>query len=433
MAAESERVMKLQSPWTKYRRIILLPSLCLSLLTVTACEMNDNVRETKDTSTEILNTSRSIHQGTLTVQQISARLERVACDTKDDIEQSSIQLRKEAIKAMDAAEMYEDKLAYAGSFVRAFEFQLWNDACGIEKEELYESDLDFFFRFARSRLQKPENLKREIGELAQAIDDLEPADLLEKRPALQKQIERKEHELQNARANIMALATVIHRKNRKQEPSRNETEPKGISDLIMDAVALEKTVAKEDRPAWTKKVLQNKELLAPLMKIRANAMLALNISRLVPFGRGDEVMEKILSEEGMLKPIPGVANAYAPSEELLRILGHEDTNAMVSFTVASVDVQLPGWSPRFATMSEDEADYILREIALGGMQALVRFLPELGVLPTEALNPNLAVAYRFMLLRDDILAKDPDKRSFTEHAEVAFYQTLAKARLVELQ
>lgn len=413
-------VMKLSpmpNPALSFKKLALTTALCVGLAGVTACEMADNVAATKSTSEDILNATNKM-------AGITTQMERVTCETKRDIEQGSAEPRSNALKHLDEAPTFEEKLGYAGLYVRAFEFQLWQDNCPMDKAELYETDMDGLFRTLRGKLHHIVLLKDELRALGVEESGKQPyGDCLDRErcreelTAVREKLSEKEDELHNAQQSLRALVTALHRVNKKQEADREETEPQSILHLIVRALEMHKTnVPRNERPQWVRHILQNYDILGPLMVERLNALLALNISRLQSLDRAALTIERILDTEKMVE---GTLPQARPTTDLVFIL----TGAMNN----------PAWTPRFPDMIDDEVEYNAGEIVFAAGHTLKELLPALNVLPTHAINPSLAVAFGTMQIRKELLAKDPADMTYAEKVEANFYQILAQAQLVKLQ
>jgi hypothetical protein len=243
--------------------------LCLlGAFGATGC-MTDDVSETKDNTSLMNLTTSDLRDTTRHMDETTTRLNRRTdelYDTTDhmytDLRQgNSLQIRMDALERMEKAEKLMPKIAEAGDYVMAFEFQLWKDTgsdtdarrLGLYKDAMLEL-LKHFKRYTAG-----DQDKRDPSPLSRSED----------------------------KENIYALVSVLHRVNPNAEALNRERGQATVSvlDVLMSGLAAKKQVESgaipsSDIPAYVSEILREEADVVYALQLRANFLPVVMLARM---------------------------------------------------------------------------------------------------------------------------------------------------------
>ncbi len=263
----------------------LFKKLLLLALAVSACgkveksvntmdEMNNTTKDMSDTTSEMnkkmadmndktasmddrmIETNKNMEEMKGQMGKMSEDMTHLGADARQAI---ALLTRLTAYDALNKAPEIEGKFAAMGQFYSAFEFQVWK---GVDldteerREELFQSAMSEFFRtFA--------------GSMATQKQNLSPSS--------------KENEMNN----LYAAAALLHYENPNQKLFLKDTQYEVVTfySLFKELIVLQKQVKSgakklDELKAWEKEGLVWYDQAVYLMRLRANFLAAMVVSRL---------------------------------------------------------------------------------------------------------------------------------------------------------
>lgn len=234
-------------------------------------QMNGNTSQLTQTSDQMNQTTQQLAQLTREMYEMTENLKRVATATYLQLRQGdSLSIRREQIHAMETSKTLSKKIAEAGSYFMAFEFQLKtasddkNAPKGDTPESravLYQKAAGEFFRTAKEYL-------RPDSATAPGSDDPD-------------------------QMNLYALALAMHQINPNQEALAGEQNFKPVSmlSLVTHALSLRQPLQQgkaklSDLPAYVTEVLNNDEEAIYLLQLRYNVFSSLVLPEIAPIEQG---------------------------------------------------------------------------------------------------------------------------------------------------
>lgn len=229
-------------------------------------EMNQTTLEMRDATTRLEQKTAEMQKITASMATTTEALNQNTINTYQDLRHgTSAELRTMAIEKMRAASSQAEKIVYAASYVRAFEFQLWKGQGKDDEAKLETQRDDAVNEFLRM-------VKGMCADLGAKLT-MSP---LSTDPRMQ---------------DLYALVTVIHLVD-SSDPSLQDKLDRGMEKLLEDGLKTKKqlesgAVAIDALPARLKSVLFYEQQARLVFELRQNFLAAMFVGDMIggPTGR----------------------------------------------------------------------------------------------------------------------------------------------------
>jgi hypothetical protein len=295
----------------------------------TTQKMADTTKELSDKTTEVNKTSEDLDVKTEELLRLSQNInsETNAIHSQGR-EGATVTNRKDMLKAMEQSTTVEKKIAYAGQYFQAFEFQVWGGSAGDDQdrlETLYNLALQEFFREAREYLPEDYATNPKVDPTSTKNQD----------------------------KNMYALAVTMHLTNDLEQPQLiDPSNPDGPRSTVSMYDLLQRGLSKKadnlsgkikdaDLKDWQREVLNDELAFEYLIRVRENFLPVMTLAGLSDIAVQGPTIIPYLLHVGDLKALwktfqPWQATLPPNPEQLVTLTKYLNDPALGAFAARAV-------------------------------------------------------------------------------------------------